>query len=322
MRNILYIICALLVLTSCEEVITVELDEGTEQLVVDAWLSNDSIDQVIKLSMSNQYFAGSIFETVSGADVYVVKTSLFTQQVDTFDFIEGTTPGSYELDYATNSDFVELFGSYDLHVVYQGEQFIANSMPTTPPIFDSLSVIYDDGSQDLLTQAGFYVELHALDPAFDEVMNPLPNIYWLRTSKNDTLIGSQVGDTVLGSVTDLNLTVDGAFAFPSDFDGEEFIPPIRFGINAVNWNHGDTCTVEFWSVTFGAFDFLANAREQITNGSSFGLFATPVANLKSNIENQDTASAITAIGYFNVATSTKRSIVIDSNTAVDINAGL
>ena len=55
-RNIAFLLCIGLVLTSCEDNIDLDLDNGKIQLVVDGFIDSDSKVQTIKLSQSAPYF--------------------------------------------------------------------------------------------------------------------------------------------------------------------------------------------------------------------------------------------------------------------------
>lgn len=145
-------------LTSCEDVIDVDLPTGEPKLVIDAslnWqLGTTGNEQVIKLSMTTGYYNPAV-PKVSGAVVTVTNTD--TNAV--FDFIEN--PGTGE--YVCNSFVPVLNGKYQLTVAYDGQTYTANEtmMPVVPidkieqkeAPFDDESVeinvfFTDDGTRD------------------------------------------------------------------------------------------------------------------------------------------------------------------------------
>ena len=104
-------------ITSCEEVIDVDLNEAEPRLVIEAsidWLKGTSgNDQVIKLSLSSPYFNNQI-PPATGASV-----SIIDENNNTFNFIEDGNSGDY-----VNSNFIpELNGVYNLTVSYNGETY-------------------------------------------------------------------------------------------------------------------------------------------------------------------------------------------------------
>jgi hypothetical protein len=64
--------------------------------------------------------------------------------------------------------------------------------------------------------------------------------------------------------------------------------------------------VEVRSISADAFDFLGQLRTQLTNG---GLFATPPANLPTNVINTN-ANGRTATGFFTASAIRSRSAVV------------
>jgi len=117
-------------LTSCEDVVNVDLEEAAPRLVIDAsinWQKGTAGNiQKIKLSTSTGYFDSNI-PTVSGA-VVNVKNSIGT----TFDFLE-TTPGTGEY---ISSTFVPVLNeTYTLTVIANGQTLTATeTLKPVPPI--------------------------------------------------------------------------------------------------------------------------------------------------------------------------------------------
>jgi hypothetical protein len=100
---------------------------------------------------------------------------------------------------------------------------------------------------------------------------------------------------------------DAAFRGSADTDGLQFIQPIRQSANPDSlYRMNDSVRVEVRSISADAFDFLGQLRTQLTNG---GLFATPPANLPTNVINTN-ANGRTATGFFTASAIRSRSAVV------------
>jgi len=131
------------------------------------------------------------------------------------------------------------------------------------------------------------------------------NIYWIRATKNDTL---------LNRPSEINVAYDQSFsaggeAKDNDTVSLEFIQPIRRGITPDNssvegnpspfWP-GDSVYVEIHSITLTAFNYLNEVKVQTDRPGGFSeLFARPLANVSTNVTNTNpNGSAV--MGFFNV----------------------
>lgn len=119
-----------LFLTSCEEVITVDLDTAPPRLVVDAsidWVKNTTgNEQKIKLSTTTGYYSPT-FPTVSGATISVSNSASTV-----FNFIENTGTGEY---ICTN--FQPVIGdTYTLTIVLNGETYTASETLVNAPVME------------------------------------------------------------------------------------------------------------------------------------------------------------------------------------------
>ena len=120
MKNIKYIALALtmLLITSCEDVVNVDLDTANPRLVIDAsidWIKGtDGSQQTIKLSKTKGYY-DTVTPVVSGAVVYI------TSNGTTFNFIETPNTGKYIC-----SNFVPIINqNYVLTVIVDGQTYTA-----------------------------------------------------------------------------------------------------------------------------------------------------------------------------------------------------
>ena len=110
-------------LTSCEEVVEVDLKTDPEKLVIDANLyvdvENPTLSQVIKLSKTVGFYDSENFNPFTGAQVWI-DDSLGNQ----YQFIDSNQNGHY-----TCSNFImNLNTTYTLHVIANGESYTAEEI--------------------------------------------------------------------------------------------------------------------------------------------------------------------------------------------------
>jgi len=96
-------------------------------------------------------------------------------------------------------------------------------------------------------------------------------------------------------------------------DGQLFIPPIStFPMFNVEDSLGlkDTATYEIWSLTEGTNGFWAEVLNQSISGGIGALFATPTANVKTNIISTGTELKDQAVGWFSTSVVSSKTIII------------
>lgn len=153
MKTILAILAIFFLLTSCEDIIEIDLDTIEPKLVIDGCI-NDQADQcIIKLSLTGDYFEPGIYPAVSDAQV-----SITDDQGNLF-ILEETEPGSY-----ISSDILGIENmSYALDVLTEGESYQAEvTMPERVNI-DYLSSMIPPLMFDF--DEGYVVNCHFMDPA-------------------------------------------------------------------------------------------------------------------------------------------------------------
>jgi hypothetical protein len=198
--------------------------------------------------------------------------------------------GSYEW---SSGSFGTIGHNYKLSITVNGETFEASShMGRVPPI-DSITFEKADNSTN--KKVRYVGEFWAVDP-----VGP-GDAYWIRTHKEDTL---------LNKPSEINIAYDAGLSAGGDADGVEFILPIRRGITPDDSNEsgnpspflqGDSVYVEINSITIAAFNYLGEVITQTNRPGGFAeLFASPIANVSTNIKNVN-PSGSTALGFFNVA---------------------
>ena len=275
--HVLWMLCGWLVLaTSCEDPIDVTLDQGEAQVTVDAFINSAVETQTIRLTMTGGYFDNVPNNGVTDGAVKVIDQNgnefPFVHQSDGFYTWTPDTVGPY-------MDQVET--AYTLEITANGQTYQAISILNPVPPIDS--VTYEFEEAELGQPEGYYAQFWGRDFA------GRTDFYWVKTFKNG------VFDADPGNIT---IAYDAAFG--EGADGFVFITPIREGITPFDepYELGDTVNVELHAINEGTWNFIQEMQTQMVNG---GLFATPPANVRTNLENTDASSSTKAIGYFDIS---------------------
>lgn len=281
MKRIVPVIIFIALLAACEDPIDVTLESGPKQIVVDAWITDESRPQTIRLTFSQDYLDNALPSEVSEASVNVQ-----SDNGNEYNF-EYTSEGNYVWTPGPGESLGKVGDNYVLNISYNGENYSALSSMNRVPVIDSILQEYRD--DEVFLDDGIYCNFFARDFVGEG------DTYWIKTFKNDTF---------LNKAAEFNIAYDAAFDSGSEVDGLFFIAPIREFANAtdddgipVSWTPGDQIRIEIHSITNASFDYLETLRDQLLNGSN-GIFAEPLANPVGNIE---TTGDIPVLGQFNVA---------------------
>ncbi len=274
---ILFSLMCSLFMISCEDEIDVDLDERPNQLVVDAFLTNDSSIQTVRLTTSAPYFLNEPTKGAQGATVKVIGPNIsytFSDQGD----------GNYNYDPSTNGPIDSTGFTYRLELVYEGNTYSASSLLNPVPTIDTIISVFEE--EELGSEAGYYAQFFATDFAGRK------DYYWIKAFKNGI-------DVRPDQPSSLILAEDGAFG-GDGADGFVFILPLRAAITNDDepFAAGDICKVELLSLNEDAFEFLDQVTIQANNG---GLFSTPPANIKSNIKDASGNLQEEVLGVFSLS---------------------
>ncbi len=124
-NNLFYLILMMVLLVSCEEYYTPDLDETTGLLVVESHLTNDVNQNVVKLSLTKNFYSKEAAGTIAGARVDLVEVGgKTTSGVE-------TNPGSFTL-----AKIPVVGKSYILRINYNGDLYESDAviMPPIPSI--------------------------------------------------------------------------------------------------------------------------------------------------------------------------------------------
>ncbi len=275
---ILGFILPFLLLTSCEDVVQIDVTPGETQLVVDAFLNNLKSKQKVQLTLTAPYFDNKPAPTVSGAKVFVENLT----SKERFDFTE-TSPGEYVFEPDAAKVFIALENEYMLNVEYSGERFYAHSFANRTTKSDSVVTTFEE--ERIGRKKGFYAEMFGRD------IKGKTDFYWIKTFRNDVF---------LGKPEYLNIARDAVPNGSSNgTDGLTFIPPIRRRVTDFDnpFQEGDKIRIEIHSLTKETHDYLSQVQTQILNG---GLFAVQPNNVATNIKNVSEKGK-KAVGWFSVS---------------------
>ena len=267
-------------ISSCEDVVQVKLDEGSKIIVIDAFVNDKPETQTVIVRENDTYFSNREAPPVSTAEV--VLKDLTANKQYTFTYKSG---GRYEYDGSSQPAIAGINHLFELNVKIGSDTYTSLSTQKRTAVIDSISAIYNDGSGGFGPTEPYYLcFLWARDK-----VDQTADYYWIKTYRNDTLF-AEPGD--------LNVCIDGTGGpvYDSSADTLDFTPPaVYLGFNS--YKKGDQCKVEVHSVSRECYNFLIQAVTQIQNG---GLFATTPENVRTNISTPE--GAVTkAIGWFNMA---------------------
>ena len=286
MRNTLFPFL-LLILISCEDIITPELPTNDPILVVDAWLNNLNEQQKIILSSTQDYLDSTSSPSVSGAIVQVSDNL-----GNVFDFIE-SVPGEYVWQPTIlKNNLGDVGSSYTLNIQHDGKEIIAQSTMNRTSTIDSVNFV-----RGQFPEGSYYAEFWSREES------GIGDAYWIK---------SYVNGIYQNGLDDIITCIDaGASSEGAVIDGIPFIPPIRRGITRFEtdddgdfispFNKGDSIYVEIHSVTYEAFDFLNKTSIQINRPGGFGeLFAVSLSNVPTNLQVVND-NRFPVVGFFNIS---------------------
>lgn len=260
MKKILAIIITALMLTSCEDVVDVDLSTAAPKLVIDAsidWAKgSDGNYQIIKLTTTSSYYSGSVPPAL-GATVTITDGN-----GNAFSFIDSTETGQYVC-----SNFAPVIGeTYTLTIAYEGEVYSGSETLLQTPDIVNVEQTNDGGFTGDETEVRFYFQ--------DNVNNQ--NFYMVRFDA--PVLPYPDYDTTDDEFTNGNLMF-GIFA---DEDLET----------------GQVVDIKLHSISKRYKNYMDKLLE-VSGGSGQGPFSTPPATVRGNMVNQ-THDANYPLGYFRV----------------------
>lgn len=268
MKNItiLFALALVVVFSSCEDVIPVELDNGQTLLCVQGTITDDtSANYSVVLSTTAPYFGNTATPKVSGAFVEV-KDYDTNGNLVSIDTLLEALPGSGE--YFTSRTNGMLGHRYVLTVRAMNEEYTAETLIKRVPEIDS--IVFEYKEKNAFMDAGYIAKYYGIE---------IPGVgdYYLFKIRRNQKLYTKPNELYFVS----DEMVDGNYI--ADFD----LSPERFSL-------GDTITFETRSITKDQYEFFLELSAQVNNQ---GIFANPPANVRTNIKNVNPAGK-PAVGYF------------------------
>ena len=151
--------------SSCEKVITIELNDADQKIVVDAIVSNDSAQNYVILSKSGGFYQSNDFEAITGASVII------TDDAGTIYNLSETAPGYY----SSSALIGKLKTNYNLEVITPEQTITASTYIPDTTHLDSLSYFWNEGG---FGKPSWFVLMNWTDDGDEE------NYYRFKTSVN------------------------------------------------------------------------------------------------------------------------------------------
>ncbi|MCE2876674.1 MAG: DUF4249 domain-containing protein [Bacteroidia bacterium] len=279
--------------TGCEDVIQVDVIQKSPKIVVDAFVNNQLDTQTIKLTRSIGYFDSTGSEpAINNAQVAIVDQSAALPKLFVF---APAGQGKYQfLPNPITGDTFSIGHDYALLVVIGNDTLVSFSTLNPTTTIDSLSLVDVEGNGPPINTTGKYVELMAKD------RKGPGDFYWIKTFRNDSF---------LNNISQLNISADMGNTSRGQ-DGELFIYPVRYnGVNdfSRSFKTGETVRIEIHSINAVAFAWFNLVVSENQNG---GLFATPPANIFTNIVSFNPNKKTGVGGFFCVSAVTSASVTI------------
>jgi hypothetical protein len=268
-KQIALILVTLLVLTSCEDVIDVEVPRAAPRLVVEASLNWEKgtvgNNQTIKLSTSTPYFDTTVVNDVVGALVKVTNTNTNTDYIFT-DENNG--------NYTVNNFLPIINNAYTLEIIYNGETYIAE---------ETLKSVSEINAVEQSIEGGFDDEVLDVSIFFDDPVDE-ENYYLIRFIEEGDLF------PILETETD---------EFSNGNEMDEFFEKDKDEENdQEEFNPGDNVTITLYGISERYYNYIDLLIEQYDSGGD--PFSSTPAEIKGNCINETNENNY-AFGYFRLS---------------------
>lgn len=246
--KILAVILTIL-LVSCEELTELPIDENdTKTLVVDGMITNDTMPQVVNLSLTGSFYMDDQAPRATGAEVTITDN-----HGNEFPLYE-TIPGKY----VTQANVAGAIGNtYTLTINYEGETYTAQSTMPRMAEIDSLSCRWDN-----------FMESYRVLLFGQEPKGKGDNYMWQLT-RNGELLTTDISQMMI---------INDEFVDGNYIKGLE----VDFWEMEYNIQTGDTITVMQYSISKRALDYFSGVLTEYNSGQ---VAMRPPANVASNISN-------------------------------------
>jgi hypothetical protein len=267
MRYLIIIIAIASSLISCEEPITLDLDQTPSKLVIEAQVTNRVGYQYVKLTRTADFYQTGKTPRVTNAQV-IVRDDLG----NTFTFVHNPRSHADSAGiYIPQNRFAgEIGRTYTLRVDSEGETYTAqDKMVSVIPIDSLTQQISEDQEEDPDIEGKIYeLLMFAREPQNED------NFYLFKFFRNDSL--------VFDNDTDIYFTDDEFLA--EKIDG--VATPVYYGLN-------DLGRVEVFSLSRVGYIYYSDLWSLLNNDGG-GMFGPIPSSPRTNISNG-------AVGFFQVS---------------------
>jgi|TARA_B110000908_G_scaffold79581_1_gene95359 hypothetical protein len=283
MKELTFFTTILILFSSCETVVPIELAEGNKNIVVESYLEfPDTLDYGfarVKLTESSAFNSSVASNTVSNATIFINDTYALQEDPDSLGYYTSTEP----IPYTGEQEFsIEIVADLD----NKEGRWKATNAHTNIPSIDSIYYTYEPASPPF-SEEGYFVKIMLTDPAAEQ------NFYHLTVLINDT------SRFELNPGTKRSLIIQDRYVNGMDLD---------FEVNDVPLYPGDTLEVVLSSITEEVYFYYFNLYTLLTETSGVG--AAPPFPLSSNLVSLND-NLPNALGFFQVRSTTQRQIVIE-----------
>lgn len=259
--SFLYLLIIAGALSSCQDVIDIDIPGGKSVMVVEGWLTNKREVQYIKLYNSKGISETGDYQPVTKARLVLSDDANHKEELN--EVSDGT--------YAVTRLRAVVGRTYTLSIqTGDGSYEAVSAVPRLSMSPDSVTIKYE-GKSFLYEKAGYYPMLNG-----EELEGPGDYIQ-VRLYKNGVY---------LSSADDMNL-------FSDKYADGYYISNMVLNI-ASPCIKGDLIKAEVWSLTEQAYFFWHDIQDQLHNAQ---VFAVPLTNVRSNVK-KITASSKDVTGYF------------------------
>lgn len=264
----------LFILSSCQDVIDLEVPDGENQLVVDGWLTDQVGEKQVLLSTTANYFDNTKAPFVGNALVVLYN------EYGAVDTLTEKTSGVYITNYVG-----QVNETYHIYIrTFAGEEYQSN--PETLNSVPAIENIYATFKEEsTFIEEGYYVSIDTYEPL------GVGNHYRWKQYVDGSL---------------LNEPFDLLYATDEFVDGN---PIIGFEVTINDpLSLGDEYKIQQLSISKEAFEFFTQLETQTAFVGS--LFDSPPAALQGNIISLGQPGKA-ALGYFGVSSVSEREIEIE-----------
>lgn len=273
MKKVLIVIMTIFLL-SCEDVITLDLDQTVPVYIIEGLVLDENINQYVRVTRSVDFYATGGAEPITSATVTV------DDGENTYSYSPVTDPDTDSLGYYfSDQPFAgEIGKEYNLRVEIDGQVFTATDELFRVAEIDSLaSVINEEEFEDPEVDDQYYeILFYTTEP------QETRDFYLFKFYRNGELLRDDVNDIYFSDDELLAENIEG-------------VPTAGF------YQLGDSGTVEVYSISNAAFVYYNDLINLLLNDG--GLFGSPPVNPRTNIQGG-------ALGYFQASAVKSARIVI------------